>query len=183
MVSLGVRGSTIPTTLLEFRCAPVGTGTALVRKPARIYWVEVETLTADRPSRGSVPLSPTPPQTHRTSSSPVPASPALQRTPVRSTPPMSTSVLSYISNHLQPSASHQLRSQGGGHQQPTVPRHRVQQPGPEPAEVEAAEVVDYYGLEGCVHLVKLQDPSLATERKIHYHTPGQLGPLRRWYIV
>ena len=45
MVSLGVRGSTIPTTLLEFRCAPVGTGTALVRKPARIYWVEVKTLT------------------------------------------------------------------------------------------------------------------------------------------
>ena len=64
-----------------------------------------------------------------------------------------------------------------------MPRRRVQQPGPEPAEVEAAEVVDYYGLEGHVHLVKLQDPSLATERKIHYHTPGQLGPLRRWYIV
>ena len=40
MVSLGVRGSTIPTTLLEFRCAPVGTGTALVRKPTGIYWVE-----------------------------------------------------------------------------------------------------------------------------------------------
>ena len=45
MVSLGVRGSTIPTTLLEFRCAPVGTDTALVRKPVGIYWVEVETLT------------------------------------------------------------------------------------------------------------------------------------------
>ena len=29
----------------EFRCAPVGTSTALVRKPARIYWVEVKTLT------------------------------------------------------------------------------------------------------------------------------------------
>ena len=64
-----------------------------------------------------------------------------------------------------------------------MPHRRVQQPGPEPVEVEAAEVVDYYGLEGHVHLVKLQDPLLATEHKIHYHTPGQLGPLQQWYIV
>ena len=42
VVSLGVRGSTIPTTLLEFRCAPVGTGMALARKPAGIYWVEAK---------------------------------------------------------------------------------------------------------------------------------------------
>ena len=39
-VSLGVQGSTIPTTPGEFWCAPVGTGTALVRKPTGIYWVE-----------------------------------------------------------------------------------------------------------------------------------------------
>ena len=50
-------------------------------------------------------------------------------------------------------------------------------------EMEVAEVVDYYRLEGHVHLVKLQDPLLAMEHKIHYHTPGQLGPLWRWYIV
>lgn len=42
---------------------------------------------------------------------------------------------------------------------------------------------DSYGLEALAHKVKLQDITLETVRKIHYHNPGERGPKGRWYIV
>ena len=49
--------------------------------------------------------------------------------------------------------------------------------------MEEKQVIDSHGLEARKDLVKLQDPTLPTERKIHYHNPGERGPKGRWYIV
>ena len=45
VVSLGVEALLSQRLPGECWCAPVGTGTELVRKPTGIYWVEAQTLT------------------------------------------------------------------------------------------------------------------------------------------
>ena len=40
-------------------------------------------------------------------------------------------------------------------------------------QMEEKQVIDSHGLEARKDLVKLQDPTLPTECKIHYYNPGE----------
>ena len=92
-------------------------------------------------------------------------------------PPTSTSVLTYQRGH---SILPQAQSQSRRPKQPNaVTYHNI----PESEPVEVKLNADPHGLQELTELVKLQDPTLETERWIHFHKPGERGPQGRWYIV
>lgn len=102
----------------------------------------------------------------------VPPSPARSRSkptgiPANATPPTSISALTYASDHKPPTkASRQVQPQRSGTTQRSARDTRLTDP---------------YGLDRLVDWVRLQDPTLGTQRKIHRPTTDSTKG--KWYIV
>ena len=114
------------------------------------------------------PTSPEPVHTYRVLGSPASIVPTH---PVNTTPPTPTSILSYSDGHER-----SIRTPRRGERDRRVATVHT-------APVNDDRVVDRQRLVELVHLIKLQDPTIETEHKIHSPRPSSGGTRRRWYVV